>query len=52
MDSKERMKMWTDLDSPKPSWETFKRMLSACGNDPLVVKARWTRKKIIDKVKT
>jgi hypothetical protein len=48
MDNKLRMKMWTDLDSPKPSWETFKRMLPACDNDPRAVKARWLRKKIID----
>ena len=45
------MKMWTDLDSPKPSWETFKRMMPACDNDPHVVKARWVRKKISDNVK-
>jgi hypothetical protein len=45
MDNKLRMKMWTDLDSPKPSWETFKRMLPACDNDPRAVKARWLRKK-------
>jgi hypothetical protein len=51
MDSKLRMKMWTDLNSPKPSWETFKRMLPACDNDPRAVKARWMRKKIIDSAK-
>lgn len=44
MEDRARMKMWTDLPPPKPSWETFKRMLPACENNPLVVKARWTRK--------
>ena len=44
MDNKLRMKLWTDLDSPKPSWETFKRMLPAAKNDPLVVREMWIKK--------
>lgn len=26
IDAKERMKVWENLQDPKPSWETFKRI--------------------------
>jgi hypothetical protein len=44
MTAAERMKAWESLDSPKPDWETFKRMLPSCNNNPLVVRSLWIRK--------
>lgn len=44
MDDKLRMKLWTDLDSPKPSWETFKRMMPVFNNDALLVRKIWVKK--------
>lgn len=44
MDTKERIKSWESLGSPKPSWETFKRMLPSCGDNPLVVRTLWLKK--------
>tara|TARA_A100001015_G_scaffold217940_1_gene244924 strand:- start:335 stop:514 length:180 start_codon:yes stop_codon:yes gene_type:complete len=32
MDAKERMKAWKELPEPKPSWESFKRMLRNFNN--------------------
>jgi hypothetical protein len=44
MKSEERLKAWEDLDWPKPSWETFKRMMPMFKNDPLVVRTIWIKK--------
>jgi len=44
MKAEERMKAWEQLTWPKPDWETFKRMLPSCKNNPLVVKTIWLRK--------
>ena len=44
MTTKEKMKAWEDLGSPKPDWETFKRMLASCNNNPLVVRTLWLKK--------
>ncbi len=44
MDDKLRMKLWRDLDSPKPSWETFKRMMPVFNNDALLVRMIWAKK--------
>ena len=44
MDTKERMKMWAEMDSPKPSWEAFKRMMPMFENNPLVVRTIWLNK--------
>jgi pyruvate-formate lyase-activating enzyme len=40
---KERMEAWTGLDDPKPSWETFKRMMPMFKNNPLVVRTLWIK---------
>tara|TARA_R100000149_G_scaffold60092_1_gene29164 strand:+ start:479 stop:655 length:177 start_codon:yes stop_codon:yes gene_type:complete len=39
----ERKSAWASMPSPKPEWETFKRMLPACNNNPEVVQARWLK---------
>jgi hypothetical protein len=44
MTTEERMKAWEDLGSPKPDWETFKRMLPSCNNNSLVVRTLWLKK--------
>ena len=38
------MKLWTDLDLPKPNWETFKRMMPVFNNDALLVRKIWLKK--------
>jgi len=43
MDTKLRMKMWSDMSEPKPSWETFKRMMPMNNNDPLLVRTKWLK---------
>ena len=40
---KQRMEAWQNLSEPKPSWESFKRMLPMFKNDASVVKAMWLR---------
>ena len=43
MTMKERLKAWEQLNSPKPNWESFKRMMPMFKNDPMVVKTMWLR---------
>ena len=50
MTANERMKAWENLSSPKPDWETFKRMLPSCNNNPLVVRTLWIKKNSQSKV--
>jgi len=50
MTAQERMKAWKNLSEPKPDWETFKRMLPSCNNNPLVVRTLWIRKNSQTKV--
>jgi len=50
MTAKERMKAWENLNSPKPDWETFKRMMSVLNNNPLVVRTLWLKKNSQSKV--
>ena len=40
---KQRMEAWQNLSEPKPSWESFKRMMPMFKNDASVVKAMWLR---------
>ena len=42
----ERKLAWTLLPFPKPEWETFKRMLPVCSNNPEVVLTKWRSKKL------
>jgi hypothetical protein len=46
MKAEERMKAWEQLPSPKPDWETFKRMLPSCKNDPSAVRTIWMKKRL------
>ena len=41
---KQRMEAWISLGDPKPSWETFKRMMPMYENNPLVVRTIWLSK--------
>ena len=62
MTSKERMKSWEALDAePKPSWETWKRILRLphVNNDPKFAKQQWDKilennarknKKVLDSI--
>ena len=50
MTPKERMESWENLGEPKPDWETFKRMLLSCNNNPLVVRTLWIKKNSQSKV--
>jgi len=70
MDSKERMKSWEDLFAPcplgfrpppRPSWETWKRILRLphVNNDPKLAKQQWDKilennakknKKVLDSI--
>ena len=43
MDSKERMKSWEELSEPRPTWETWKRILSAKKFDPKKAKEQWDK---------
>ena len=40
---KQRMQAWQNLSEPKPSWESFKRMMPMFNNDASVVKAMWLK---------
>ena len=40
----ERSKAWKKLPEPKPSWETFKRMLPVFNNDPEKARQAWIMK--------
>ena len=40
----QRIEAWTSLGDPKPSWETFKRMMPMFENNALVVRTIWLRK--------
>ena len=40
----ERSKAWKKLPEPKPSWETFKRMLFVFNNDPEKARQAWIMK--------
>ena len=44
MTPEERKKAWENLSSPKPDWETFKRMLPSCNDNALVVRTMWLKK--------
>ena len=62
MTSKERMKSWEALDAePKPSWETWKRILRLphVNHDPKFAKQQWDKilennarkkKKVLDSI--
>ena len=62
MTSKERMKTWEALDAePKPSWETWKRILRMphIDHDPKLAKQQWDKilennarknKKVLDSI--
>lgn len=41
---KEELKHWEQMPEPKPSWETFKRMMPQFGRNPLAVQIQWAKK--------
>lgn len=41
---KEELKHWECMPEPKPSWETFKRMMPLFGGNPLAVQIQWEKK--------
>ena len=41
---KEEKTHWDNMPEPKPSWETFKRMMSQFGGNPLAVQTQWEKK--------
>ena len=43
MDSKERMKTWEELSEPRPTWETWKRILAQKKFDPVKAKEQWDK---------
>ena len=45
MTASERLKAWQELECPKPDWETFKRMMTQCNNNTLVVQSLWAKTK-------
>ena len=44
MNAKERKAAFEKIDDPKPTWETFKRMMSMFNNDVEVVIEKWIAK--------
>ena len=45
MNSKERMKSWEELSEPRPTWETWKRILNAKKFDLERAKEQWEKVK-------
>jgi len=43
MFGQERSKAWSQLPEPKPSWETFKRMLPVFDHDPEKTRQAWIK---------
>jgi len=41
--AEQRMQAWKNLSEPKPSWESFKRMMPMFNNDASVVKTMWLK---------
>ena len=44
MSAKDRKAAFDKIDDPKPTWETFKRMMSMFDNDVEFVMEKWTAK--------
>ena len=44
MTAEERKQAWDNLQSPKPSWETFKRLLCV-KSDPEEARQLWLRRR-------
>lgn len=44
MNAKERKAAWEKLDEPKPTWETFKRMLTMLDGDVDFAIDKWRKK--------
>jgi hypothetical protein len=44
MFGQERSRAWSQLPEPKPSWETFKRMLPVFDHDPEKTRQAWIKK--------
>ena len=42
---KEEKRHWDMMPEPKPSWETFKRMMPQFGYNPLAVQIQWENKR-------
>ena len=43
-EKKDRKREWESLSEPKPSWETFKRLLSSANNDAQKALKMWKKK--------
>ena len=41
MNSKKRMDLWVSLPDPKPSWETFKRLIALTNGDVDKALEKW-----------
>jgi|OM-RGC.v1.036980973 hypothetical protein len=41
---KERFQAWEDMPRPRPTWESFKRLLASCDNDPVLARKKWKKK--------
>jgi len=44
MTAKERKTAWDSLEGPKPTWETFKRMLTMFDGDVNLAIEKWRKK--------
>jgi len=40
----ERLRSWEDMPRPRPTWESFKRLLASCDNDETLARKKWKKK--------
>ena len=40
----ERLRSWEEMAQPRPTWESFKRLLASCGNDETLARKKWKKK--------
>tara|TARA_Y100001951_G_C11274313_1_gene260825 strand:- start:313 stop:483 length:171 start_codon:yes stop_codon:yes gene_type:complete len=40
----ERLRSWEEMPQPRPTWESFKRLLASCGNDETLARKKWKKK--------
>jgi len=39
----ERLRSWEEMAQPRPTWESFKRLLASCGNDETLARKKWKK---------